>query len=167
MRVRYVSEAVALTLVPHQSVAVVSITEPGRTADLPSGYGAVLRVQFADAEYDEGTISRLWARGRPFDANAKGFPSKRTSEAIRGFLESIWAKEECFAELIVHCHAGQRRSAAVAKFASEQFGAQFDHGYTGYNKTVYALLVDPMRFDVPNKSTLPQALQRLFKRIRF
>lgn len=31
--------------------------------------------------------------------------------------------------LIVHCHAGKSRSAAVAKFAAEMFDLPFDHAY--------------------------------------
>ena len=147
MQVRYVSEAVALQLVPDPQSALVSITEPGRIASLPNpdSWGALLRVQFADAEYDHGMLARLEARGVPFDADAKGFPCRRHAEAIRAFLAGLDVGR--VQELIVHCHAGQRRSAAVAKFAAQTLEAEgVSHGYEGYNKTVYALLENPATF---------------------
>ena len=147
MRVRYVSEPVALQLVPDPQSALVSITEPGREAPLPNpdSWGALLRVQFADAEYDNDMLTRLEARGVPFDPDAKGFPCRRHAEAIRAFLAGLDVGR--MQELIVHCHAGQRRSAAVAKYAAETLEAEgFNHGYEGYNKTVYALLANPATF---------------------
>ena len=149
MRVRHVSERVALSLVPDPQSALISITEPGRVAPLPSpdAWGALLRVQFADAEYDNAMLARLEARGVPFNADAKGFPCRRHADAIHAFLASLDAGS--VRELIVHCHAGQRRSAAVAKFADETLAAEgFDHDYEGYNKTVYALLKNPVAFEV-------------------
>ena len=131
------SEADALRLVPSQDAALISITEPRRVAELPSpqDWGALLRIQFSDAEYDAAMIARLRARGIAFNADAKGFPSQRSAEALRAFIAGLAARPE-IAELIVHCHAGQRRSASVAKYAAEFFGSEFDHGYTGYNRTV-------------------------------
>lgn len=150
MYVSYVSESAAMLLTPRQCAAMVSITEPGREAPLPwpEVWGALLRVQFADAEYDGQMIARVEARGKAFDAEVKGFPCRRTAEAIRAFLARLESDPK-ITELVVHCHAGQRRSAAVAKFASEMFGARFDHGHEGYNQTVYSLLKDPAQYERP------------------
>lgn len=148
MQVSYVSESAAMLLTPRQCAAMVSITEPGREAPLPwpEVWGALLRVEFADAEYDEHMLARMEARGKAFDAESKGFPCRRDAEVIRAFLTRL-AGDPRITELVVHCHAGQRRSAAVAKFASEMFGASFDHRYEGYNRTVYALLKNPAQFE--------------------
>lgn len=166
MQVSYVSEAEAVLLTPRQSAAMVSITEPGREAPLldPEKWGALLRVGFADAEYDEGTVTRLMARGKSFDAEAKGFPCRRDAEVIRAFLADL-TDRSYINEVIVHCHAGQRRSAAVAKYASEVFGARFDHGYQGYNQTVYALLKEPTRYDVGTSPSVPwwKRIEEVFK----
>lgn len=91
MRISYISEAVVLTLPPRQDAAIVSITEPGREAPLPcpEGWGALLRIQFADAEYDGSTIARLKARGRPFNADSKGFPCRRTTQALHAFFDAL------------------------------------------------------------------------------
>ena len=66
MQVSYVSESAAMLLTPRQCAAMVSITEPGREAPLPwpEVWGALLRVQFADAEYDEQMLARMEARGK-------------------------------------------------------------------------------------------------------
>jgi len=160
MRVAYVSEADALRLVPSQNAALISITEPRREADLPSpqDWGALLRIQFSDAEYDAAMIARLRARGIAFNAEAKGFPSQRSAEALRTFIDGL-AVRPAINELIVHCHAGRRRSAAVAKFASERFNAEFDHSYSEYNRIVYALLNEPAMFAEP-AGWLSRLLQR-------
>lgn len=143
----YLSEAAALELVPSASCALISITEPKRDAPLadPGGWGALLRVRFADAEYDEQMLEALTLRRKAFSADGKGFPSECTSRAVVAFLMVLRGRSE-IDTLYVHCHAGQRRSAAVAKFAARMFGVPFDHGYDCYNKTVYGLLQEPARF---------------------
>jgi len=148
--VRYLSEAAALMLNPQPCAAMISITDPGHEAPLPQpeGWGALLRIVFMDAEYDEDMLGRLAARRVAFQAEAKSFPSRRNANALCAFLDGL-ASSPQITELYVHCHAGQRRSAAVAKYASELFGAEFDHGYAGYNKTVYRLLTDQ---DFPDKN---------------
>lgn len=146
-RVAYLSEAACLAEPPRASAAVISITEPGRTAPLPSPdhWGALLRVQFMDAEFDVSMLKRSAARGTLQDLHAKGFPCRERCSPIVAFLDHV-AANPALSELIVHCHAGQRRSAAVAKFAAERFGVPSSVGEV-YNRTVYALLHDPERFD--------------------
>lgn len=145
------SEAAALRCTPSPNCALISITEPNRTAELinPHAWGALLRIRFADAEYDLDTFRLLAERGQHFDPAKKGFPVKDHANQIRDFLTSLAANPE-LVEIIVHCKAGQRRSAAVAKYAAECFSLEFDHGYAGYNRTVYALLKSPAALDVPN-----------------
>lgn len=161
-RIRFVSEAVALTIAPSHGAAMVSITEPGRDAPLAGdGWGALLRVRFADAEYDGAMIESLRARGKAFSADAKGFPSATTSRRVVAFLEALRGRDD-IAELIVHCHAGQRRSAAVAKFASEMFPAAICPDCTGFNKTVYMLLKNPDEFGRGSASSAQGPLGRWF-----
>jgi predicted protein tyrosine phosphatase len=149
LHIRYVSEAMALELKPTATAAMISITESGRHASLeePDKWGALLRVQFADAEYDHAMMRRLEGRGKAFDPEAKGFPCRRHAEAIRAFLEGLQGHPQ-ITDLIVHCHAGKRRSVAVAKFASEYFSVTSEDDYSGHNRTVYALLRDPGCMDV-------------------
>ena len=146
VRVTYVSEATAVALRPTPASAMVSITEPGRQAELLEGWGALLRVHFRDAEYDHKMIQEVRAAGKRFDPTRMGFPDRRSAEQIRAFLTDV-AQRPGISELVVHCHAGQRRSAAVARYAADLFGADFDRTYDGYNRTVYSLLTNPGCFD--------------------
>lgn len=167
MQIQYLSEADALLLVPRSEAALISITEPGRTAPLifPQAWGSLLRVQFADAEYDEAMIARLDARGVHFDPSAKGFPDRRNAQAIRDFLAQLSVSPQ-LTVLYVHCHAGQRRSAAVARYACELLGGDFVDSEKGHNRTVYALLQNPLQFEhPPAPKSWSSALVGLFKRI--
>jgi hypothetical protein len=141
----YLSEAAFLAEHPRASAAVISITEPSRLAPVPEGWGAVLRVQFMDAEFDTAMLERLAARGKSLDLAAKGYPCRAHCAPILAFLDQL-ADASSITELVVHCHAGKRRSAAVAKFAAECFGVRGVEG-RGFNRTVYALLRDPACFD--------------------
>lgn len=164
MRIRYVSEAVALTLAPDGRAALISITEPGRQAPLPSPHlwGALLRIQFADAEYDADMLNRLAARGKPLNPEAKGFPCRSNAEAIREFLGQLKGRQGV-EELVVHCHAGKRRSGAVAKFASEFYGIENSDTFEDHNRTVYALLNQPSIFEGADHSSW---FSRLVRRLR-
>jgi predicted protein tyrosine phosphatase len=144
-RIVHLSEAACLAETPRSATAVISITEPGRAAPLPAGWPSLLRVQFADAEFDSASLARLAARGLLPDLKAKGVPCRERCSPILAFLDRL-ATDPSITELIVHCHAGQRRSSAVAKFAAERFCVPYEP-HPGYNRTVYALLRDPGCFD--------------------
>lgn len=163
MLIQYLSEADALSLVPNGAAAMISITEPGRTAPLvfPHAWGALLRVQFADAEYDEAMIERLSARGVHFDPSAKGFPDRRNAETIRAFLDGLTEARHIKA-LYVHCHAGQRRSAAVARYACELLDVHFEDSEKGHNRTVYTLLNNPLQFDRPQARSWASIAREVF-----
>jgi hypothetical protein len=137
--VEYLSEAACTALQARLDTAVISITEPGRAVGMRPGWGEVWRVQFADAEWDIAMIERLKARGQRFDPAQKGFPSEHSARAIFAILRGIELRED-IVHVIVHCHAGRRRSAAVAKFIALRYGLPFDHSYEGYNETVFRLL---------------------------
>lgn len=151
LRVRFVSEAVAMSLPARPDAAMISITEPGRFAPLKNAekWGALLRVQFADAEYDAAMIERLQARGIAFNPDEKGFPSQGVAIEIRAFLDGL--KEVELKELVIHCHAGQRRSAAVARYAAETLGGRLVADCDGHNKTVYSLLCEPALYKVATR----------------
>lgn len=129
---------------------MISITNPGETAPLPEGWGALLRVQFADACYDVPTI-RSW--GRMWEMSSRGFVRKHHALLIRAFLAGL---PPGIGRLYVHCGAGISRSAAVAKYAARHLGAPFDETYARYNETVFALLLDPQVFDAVLAETQPK-----------
>lgn len=161
------SEAACLAETPRATAAVISITEPGRIAPLPAPghWGALLRVQFMDAELNKSMLERSAVRGVHRDLDAMGFPCRARCTPIVDFLDRI-AADAALLELVVHCHAGQRRSAAVAKFACERFGLPSQVG-EGFNHTVYALLQDPSHLDVEQRNHPENSwLTRLSLRLR-
>lgn len=144
--VQYLSEGAASRLVGRKDAVMISITEPGRDAAIQPGWAAVLRVRFVDAEFDAEMLARLLDRGERIDLARKGFPRREVAEELRTFLASA-ASMEGVETLMVHCHAGRRRSVAVAKFAAEEYGLVSNGGFEGFNRTVYGLLRDPASFD--------------------
>ncbi|WP_432262766.1 tyrosine-protein phosphatase [Cupriavidus sp. TMH.W2] len=122
---------------------MISITNPGATATLRPGWGSILRVQFSDAEYVPGDIGRRMTDGRPFDPAMRGFPTQTQAQAIRQFCEGVYA-DPALVRVLVHCHAGKRRSGAVALYLVERFGATIDGPVPDDpNRTLLALLRDP------------------------
>lgn len=154
--VTWLSEAACLEAPPAAHTVILSITEPGRTAPLPVGWGAVWRFQFADAEWNDAMTQRLRERGQQFDPDARGFPSARHARQILAALDKLQGMPG-IEHLIVHCHRGQRRSAAVAKFIAWRYRLPFDHRYDGYNRTVLRLLIEEMRLARSRPATAQSA----------
>lgn len=149
--VRYLSRPAFIELPPSLSTAVISMTEPGEQSHAQGLWGAVLHVQCCDAEYDQAMLDRLYAKRQAFDPIRRGFPSPQNAIDIIRFIDRI--EHLALTELLVHCHSGRRRSAAVAKYVAERYALPFDHSYEDYNKTVYTLLRDPDAFEFHQKQT--------------
>jgi len=140
MRVRFCSEQEAVSIIPSQSMALISITNPGDTAPVMDGWGKVLRIAFADATYGEREIKffdRMWY------ISSQGFFTKTHAIAIRDFLDTL----DQTIDLVVHCGAGQSRSVAVAMYAAEKLGVPLDGDVSRHNVTVLQLLNNPCLFD--------------------
>lgn len=156
MEIYYCDRATACYLPGESDTAVISITNPGETASLSEEWGAVLRVAFLDTEYSEVDIQRL---GRGWASQSQGFPAKEHALAIIRFILNL--PEDQFKRVVIHCEEGRCRSAALAKWLGEQTDTapvrlQMDEegnvpGEEGeiaqFNQTVYALLMQPSRFD--------------------
>lgn len=140
--VRFLPMADACALTAARDTAMISITNPGVTASLQVGWAQVLRVAFSDAEYDEADFADYRARGVRFVPSEKGFPTQYQAQLIRDFCAHI-ARDAAVHHLVVHCHAGKRRSAAVAMYAAERLGARLLGKPEDPNRTVLALLKDP------------------------
>jgi predicted protein tyrosine phosphatase len=139
--IEFLPETSAMTIVPSPARAMISITNPGESAQLRDGWGALLRVQFADAAYDEATIHSY---GRMWKLSSRGFFDKGQAILIRGFIAEL---PESVSQLYVHCGAGVSRSAAVAKYAADFFGVPLGQSHDRLNQTVLALLRNPDHFD--------------------
>ena len=162
--VSYLSEAACVGAEPRSDVAVISITERGRTAPLSDEWGLVCRVQFADAEWDDAMVQRLHARGIHFDPQKKGFPDSVVAQQLRDMISGI-ERHPGITKILVHCHAWRRRSAAVARYIAQRFNLPFDFDYDGYNRTVLRLLSEDAPRRVAHDRAHPRVFTRLLTRI--
>jgi len=97
---------------PPKGAVLISITDPGREAALPSGYRDVLRLQFHDC--DPG--------GRTLPPETVLFDQEH-AELIRRFAQSHRGRN-----IVVHCAAGVSRSRAVVKALLRTFPEYEDRG---------------------------------------
>lgn len=137
--VAYCSEAKAVEMQPLPQQLLISITEPGRSVPLSESWRKVLRYEFLDSEYDKQSLQFAgidwWI--------ASGAISPIQAERIRADLKSVH-QDASATDLVVHCHAGESRSAAVAQYVSETFMAAMPQGLSRKaNRTVLTLLRDP------------------------
>jgi len=114
------------SLNPTWAVISISGLDPARLKD---GWGAVLRLEFDDIDPDPKAMFAedpyiLFSIDHAYQIIE--FAHRCNDESVDG--------------IVVHCHAGVSRSAAVAKWISERFGLYFPEGYALYNKHVYETL---------------------------
>lgn len=100
-----VSRGVAEKLPRLESVAVISVTAPGRPLASLEGFKRVLRLSFADVDF---TNPQLSARAQAKLADA--FRPEQ-AETIREFVEGLPGE---VATVVVHCEGGYSRSCAIA-----------------------------------------------------
>lgn len=113
-------------LKPSKDTAIISITDPSDTpANIPEGFHSILRVQFDDL-YEEllreevGTFPDICLQGDILWHNLV-LPDARHAKAILEFINQL----DCD-HLVVHCHAGISRSAAVAQFVANVYHSEID-----------------------------------------
>jgi len=127
--IEFLSEKDMKALSPSPFYGVISITDPGRRADIQDGWGSVLRLQFDDIEEAEPLRPYGGSSYWPFD-----------KEDAKRIIDWLKANETKLSDIYVHCWGGISRSAAVAKFIAENYDIPFDHGYDRYNTLVYETL---------------------------
>ena len=130
----YVSQAQAERWMPRETdnFAIISITgthDP--EANLDKNFKKVLKCKFDDI--DEAILDDPKKNRKYYGIN------EIQAQEIIALTEEL-VKDEKFWLVIVHCHAGISRSAAVAKFISGKAGLYFLTSYNLYNKFVYSLL---------------------------
>ena len=143
--VRFVSQQYMENRVePSNKIAVISITSKGDDpACIPNGFSNILRITFDDL-YEEtmnvnvGSIPDAAIEGPLLWHNIELFDVHH-ARTILNFINNLECKN-----IIVHCHAGISRSAAIAKFISQFYGAilfgMYDSDTTCANKRVLRLL---------------------------
>lgn len=119
---------------PARDTVIISITDPDeQPAKIRPGFRASLRLSFLDLEEEsigvnvgdipdlhpghQNGIRLFWDRGELCDAN--------DARRIVDFLCKYGTHEDSL-KLVVHCHAGISRSAAVALFAADKYDCPID-----------------------------------------
>jgi len=128
-KILFVGRATAETTTGWDSWAMISISEPVSAfgeAKLMPGWHAVHRLEFHDIEAE--------MLGEPYV-----LMDQQQALELVNFVHNVASDVE---GVIVHCRAGISRSAAVAKWITEEYGINFNHEYPQYNKHVYQLLVE-------------------------
>ena len=123
--VRFLSQSAAEECEPYPNTAMVSIT--GRSlflgdADIKPGFHSLLRLSFDDVDEESldvpvGSIPDFAPSGSII-VSGHLLPNLYHAQQIVTFLE-----DGDFAHLVVHCYAGRSRSAAVAQFVADRYGA--------------------------------------------
>lgn len=141
--VTILSHAAAEQYLPKIGEAIISITEPGAPlARLRSGWTDTLRVQFGDVEYNRQTIEYYG----PSWQSVKGVFRAEHAHAIREFLQRV-ENNPRMSSLVVHCHAGVSRSAAVGTYAARRNNLAVSSSWSGKNLTVLEVLETPDCYD--------------------
>lgn len=141
--VRHLPLDEAFTITPTADQALIMICDPGAQQPLPPHWGHVLAMQFLDRRFDENALRQLYESGALHQAGV--LFDEDLALAVRHFVADIDAQG--ISELIVACHGRvtQARSAAVAAWVAEQYGAVWPTRNDAYNPLVYALLQMPER----------------------
>lgn len=133
-QITFVSRPVAQAMAARENWAVISIADPEEgPAQLQPGWADVLRLEFHDVDAAEGTY-------RVFDP-----------EMARSVLDFGILHLEQGHSLLVHCHLGVSRSAAVAVVLGSLYqvpvlcGAiKLNPSYALYNRHVYRTLMNAL-----------------------
>lgn len=110
-------------------LAMISISS-GIPAKLQHGWHSVLRLQFDDIDVAEPEFQPAEPYVIFNEDHAKQVIEFVTAAKESGQVEGI----------MVHCHAGISRSAAVAKWIAEKYGLPFSESYSLYNRHIYRVL---------------------------
>jgi len=142
---------------PRRCEAIISITDPGAPpAELHPGWPAILRIEFGDLEYDRHTIA-YW--GASWQSVEGVFRAAHAQDIIR-FVERVESDPD-IDHLVIHCHAGKSRSAAIATWVAARHAIPPALSWSGRNQTVLDVLEEPARYEWAWASTRPRWWQRI------
>lgn len=132
-----VSRGVAEKLPRLESVAVISMTAPGRPLASLDGFRHVLRLSFADVHFMNPELSAR-AKEKLVDA----FRPEQ-AEMIREFVEGL---PDGVATVVVHCEGGYSRSCAIALGLHRLYGYETDSQTLSHaNRSVLVLMLENLR----------------------
>ena len=143
--VRFLSQEDAGDCEPYPNTAMISIVGPAKPdASIKPGFHSLLRLIFDDADEEwlgmpVGSIPDYAPDGGVLIVSDYLMPDLHHAREIVKFIE-----DGDFEHLVIHCFAGQSRSAAVARFVSDWYDAELllqNHVGTGdKNNRLYRLL---------------------------
>lgn len=140
VKVKFVSKAFAEKIIPTPNMALISIREPAEWVSLNRNWQNVLEVEFHDIDPNPAPDEPLTNFGIDYDDLVAFNP-------IQGTTVLNWVRQirPHIDYLVVHCHAGISRSAAVAKYIVDCIdGFEWENpqnvNYSLHNKHVYRVL---------------------------
>lgn len=134
----FISKAVAEQITnPEKTSAIISIVEPNETRNLSQNWVNKLELDFHDTDATANN-GETWSLLKVENEQYTKFNNIMAIKVIDFAKKLDRLKDEI--NLVVHCHAGISRSAAVAKFIAEVYEVPFNHNYSLYNKFVFSIL---------------------------
>src|SRR5450830_459435 len=126
-KVIFCSQAVAETIGPWKDWALISISDPcSNRRRIKTGWGALLSLEFVD-------VDPVRFKDPHADALSEFV---FTEEHARMTVDFVREVAPYVSGIVVHCHAGVSRSAAVAKWIAGEYRIAFDGKYDKYNQHV-------------------------------
>ena len=132
-----VSRRLAEKLPPLPSVAMISITTPGRANAEVDGFNQLLRLSFSDVDHLNSEIS---TRAKKRIKN--GF-TKVQAEEVHAFVRNLPAE---IRTLIVHCEGGYSRSCGVVMSLHTIYGFTVDASSLAQANESVMKIMDASRF---------------------
>ena len=132
-------------LVPPNNSAIISITDSVEDeANLKEGWEHTFRVSFIDGAYNEDSLRFV---GTNYRYIYSAYFDKGQAIELRGAIDHIVSLG--IDKVIVHCHAGRSRSAAIALYIANRYG------YLPYNDTKL-LTMSPSEWPKPEPTATSQ-----------
>ena len=136
MIIKFISKKEAEKIVPDDNMAIISISGMGDDRKLNVNWEHRLDLDFDDVDAP-GSFTIVTKQG-----NVELPYITFNENMARKVLQFAYALPDTIDIIIVHCHAGISRSAAVAKFLAEEiYDVMFPPQYMLYNKLVYRTLI--------------------------
>ncbi|MCG7952650.1 MAG: hypothetical protein N0E56_15740 [Candidatus Thiodiazotropha endolucinida] len=158
--VLFLNKKTAEEMLPIENGAMISITDcRDDEADINDQWGHVYRFRFIDGSYNEDSLRFV---GLNYKYIYSSYFDRAQAVEMNQVISNI--VNDGINTIVVHCHAGRSRSAAVAKYISDRYGYlpyntkdvlppsgnQTSPNYddlSGMNGMIYMLLNDPGHFD--------------------
>ncbi|HIH2751057.1 TPA: hypothetical protein ACYLN4_006884 [Burkholderia lata] len=116
------------------SIAVISVTAPGRPLASLDGFAHLLRLSFADVDFLSPNLSN-----KSRDKLAHAFTAKQ-AQAIHSFVEALPTE---VLSVVVHCEGGYSRSCAIALALHKLYGYQVEIAHLPQaNPSVVRMMID-------------------------